>query len=331
MQPGLRFGVSMHIDQAVRYVSEQQVLSLLDPDRLIVAVREALTDLSAGRVRQPLRSVMGFDESAPGLSRLPEAPGPVAREHGMLFMKPAQVGDALATKLITWVPGNAERGLPSLCAIVVLFDSATGRPLAVIEASHLTAMRTAAATAVAAHALARPDAAIVAMLGSGVLARSHARFLRRVRSIREIRIWSRDAENVRRCAEEVGGVACESAEAAVRGADIVCTVSNASEPILRGEWLRRGCFVAAVGAPRPTWRELDDLAMSHPVIADQREAAESESGDVIGSGAKVFAEIGDILSGRVAPPQPGETVIFKSLGLAVEDAVAARLVYESLR
>jgi ornithine cyclodeaminase/alanine dehydrogenase-like protein (mu-crystallin family) len=308
------------------------VWHLLDPDRLIAAIREALIDLSAGRVRQPLRSVMGFDECATDRSHRSDATGAAGsfREHGMLFMKPAQVGDALATKLITWVPGNAERGLPSLAAIVVLFEPATGRPLAVIEASHLTAMRTAAATAVAAQALASPDASIVALLGSGVLARSHARFLRRVRPIREIRIWSRDAENVRRCAEEVAGVACESAEAAVRGADIVCTVSNASEPILRGEWLRRGSFVAAVGAPRPTWRELDDWAMSHPVIADQREAAENESGDVIGSGAKVFAEIGEILSGRVAPPRQGETVIFKSLGLAVEDAVAARLVYEAL-
>jgi ornithine cyclodeaminase len=323
----------MYIDQSVRYVSEQQVLNLLDPDRLIDAIREALIDLSAGRVRQPLRSVMGFDEGSSDRARLSDASAASAstREHGMLFMKPAQVGDALATKLITWVPSNAERGLPSLAAIVVLFDSTTGRPLAVIEASELTAMRTAAATAVAAQALASPDASIVAMLGSGVLARSHARFLRRVRPIREIRIWSRDVDNVRRCVGEVGGVACETAEAAVRDADIVCTVSNASEPILRGEWLRKGSFVAAVGAPRPTWRELDDVAMSHPVIADQREAAENESGDVIGSSAKVFAEIGEILSGRVAPPEAGETVIFKSLGLAVEDAVAARLVYEALR
>lgn len=328
----LSYGASMHIDQSVRYVSEQQVLGLLDPDRLITAIREALIELSAGRVGQPLRSVMSFDEGGP--DRLRQGGENVAagssREHGMLFLKPAQVGSALATKLITWVPGNADRGLPSLAAIVVLFDPVTGRPLAVIEANHLTAMRTAAASAVAAQALAKSDASVVAMLGSGVLARSHARFLRRVRPIREIRIWSRDSGNVRQCAEEIGGVACDSAEAAVRGADIVCTVSNASEPILRGEWLQKGCFVAAVGAPRPTWRELDDSAMSHPVIADQREAAENESGDVIGSGAKVFAEIGEILSGRMAPPPPGETLIFKSLGLAVEDAVAARLVYEAL-
>jgi ornithine cyclodeaminase len=312
----------MGLTDAVRYVNEAQVQQLLDPDRLISAVREALVALSGGSVRQPLRTVMPFGngEDEPRSSV----------EQGLLFMKPAQLGQALATKLITWVPSNADRSLPSLAAIVVLFSPETGRPLAVIEANALTAMRTAAATAVATQALARPDAGIVALLGSGVLARSHARFLRRVRPIREVRVWSRDPDNVRRCASEVDGVACASAEQAVRGADIVCTLSNSSEPILHGRWLTPGTFVAAVGAPRPTWRELDDEAMRNPVIADQREAAENECGDVIGSGARVWAEIGEVLSGRVAAPASGQTVIFKSLGLAVEDAVAARLVFEAI-
>ncbi len=277
-------------------------------------------DLVSG-VIQPLRSVMPF--AAAGTT-------PVGTDsHGLLFLKPAQTGSALATKLITWVPANAARGEPSLSAIVVLFDPLSGRPIAVIEANALTALRTAAASAVAAQALARPDAAVLALLGSGVLARSHAALLRRVRPIREVRVWSRDPANVRRCADEIGARACSSAEQAVRGADLVCTVSNASEPILRGEWLKPGSFVAAVGAPRPDLRELDDLAMSHPVVADQREAAEKESGDVILSGARVYAELGEILSGKIEVPPAGGSVIFKSLGLAVEDAAAARLVHEA--
>jgi thiomorpholine-carboxylate dehydrogenase len=263
-------------------------------------------------VIQPLRTVM-------------EIPA----VQGLLFIKPALTQDALATKLITLMPGNAARGLPTLLATIVLMDPATGQPLAVMDGAWITALRTAAASAVAADALAPPGPKVVAMLGSGVLARSHATALRAVRPVTEIRIWSRDPANVARCAAEVGGVACASAEHAVRGADIVCTVTNASEPVLRGEWLKPGAFVAAVGAPRPTWRELDDAAMRNVVVADSREAALQESGDVILSGAAVHAEIGEILAGTRPRPTPGATVVFKSLGQAVEDAFAARLVYDA--
>ncbi len=301
-------------------ISEAQVERLLDPDALIQAVADALKELSAGRAIQPLRGVMPFG---------PTTGFDPAQPPGLLFMKPAQIGRALATKLITLVPDNARRGQPTLIATVLLMAPDTGEVLAVIEGNALTALRTAAATAVAADTLARPDAAVLALLGSGVLARSHARLLRRVRPIREIRVWSRDPANVRRCAEEIGAVPCASAEQAVRGAAIVCTVSNSAEPILAGRWLAAEAFVAAVGAPRPSWRELDDEAMRHPVIADQREAAEKESGDVILSGASVYAELGDILLNRVARPRADRPVIFKSLGLAIEDAVAARLVYEA--
>lgn len=301
-------------------ISEADVERLLDPDALIEAVAQAFRDLSAGHAIQPLRGVMPFGPTTDFDSRQPP---------GLLFMKPAQIGRALATKLITLVPDNAARGRPTLIATVLLMAPETGEVLAVIEGNTLTALRTAAATAVAADALARRDAAVLAILGSGVLARSHARLLRRVRPIREIRVWSRDHENVRRCTEDIGGVACASAEQAVRGAAIVCTVTHAAEPILAGRWLASDAFVAAVGAPRPTWRELDDEAMRHPVVADQREAAEKESGDVLLSGARVYAELGEILLNRVPRPPANGPVIFKSLGLAIEDAVAARLVYEA--
>lgn len=294
------------------HLDDTAVREHLRLEPLIAGMREALIALSAGRVRQPLRTVMD-----------------IPPEQGLLFIKPVLTDKVLATKLITLMPRNPERGLPTLLATVVLMDPRTGRTLAVLEATWLTALRTAAVSAVGVDALTPPGPKVVAMLGSGALARTHALAMRAVRPVAEIRIWSRDPANVARCAEEVGGVKSPTAEEAVRGADIVCTVTNASEPVLKGVWLKPGALVAAVGAPRPTWRELDDEAMRNIVVADSREAALAESGDVILSGAKIHAEIGEILAGTRPPPPAGATVIFKALGQAVEDAVAARLVYEA--
>ena len=294
------------------YLDDMAVRRLLRLEDLLAAMRRALVDLSAGRVLQPLRMVMD-----------------IPAEQGLLLIKPALTAEVLATKLITLIPGNAARGLPTLLATIVLMDPATGEPLAVMDGTWITALRTAAVTAVAADALCAPGPKVVALLGSGALARSHVIALRAVRPMTQVRLWSRDPANVARCAAEVGALACSSAEDAVRGADIVCTLTNATEPVLRGAWLKRGAFVAAVGAPRPTWRELDDEAMRNIVIADSRESAEKEAGDVILSGATVFAEIGEILGGTKPKPPAGATVIFKSLGQAVEDAFAARLVYDA--
>jgi len=296
---------TLHLDDAA-------VRRLLRLDALLPAMRQALIDLSAGRVVQPLRMVMDLPEP-----------------DGYFFVKPALTGDALATKLITLIPGNAARGLPTLLATIVLTDPHTGRTLAVMDGTWITELRTAAVTAVAVDAITPPGPKVVAMLGSGALARSHALALRAVRPVTAIRIWSRDPANAERCAADVGGVACASAEEAVRGADIVCTVTNAMQPVLRGAWLEPGAFVGAIGAPRPTWRELDDDAMRHFVIADSRHSAEHEAGDVMHSGARVRAEIGEILGGTVPAPPHGTTVIFKALGQAVEDAASARLVYDA--
>ncbi|MDW8469080.1 MAG: ornithine cyclodeaminase family protein [Burkholderiales bacterium] len=285
---------------------------LLRLDALMQALRRALVEFSAGRAVQPLRLAIEMPRSG-----------------GLFLAKPALTQEALVTKLVTVVPGNAARGLPTTLATVVLMEPDTGRTLAVMDGTWLTALRTAAVSAIAADALAARDAQVVALLGSGALARTHATALRAVRPVREIRIWSRDPANVARCAAEVGGVAAASAEQAVRGADIVCTVTNATRPVLAGAWLKPGAFVAAVGAPRPAWRELDDAAMANVVVADSRESALKESGDVILSGASVYAELGEILGGLRPAPEPGRTVVFKSLGLAVEDAAAARLVYEA--
>jgi ornithine cyclodeaminase len=297
--------MSLHLDDAA-------VRRLLKLEPLLAGMRQALIDLSAGRVVQPLRSVMD-----------------IPAEQGLLFMKPALTRDALVTKLITLIPGNPQRGLPTLLATIVLMNPKTGQTLAVMDGTWITALRTAAVSAVAVDRLTPAGSKVVAMLGSGALARTHALALRAVRPISGIRIWSRDPANVARCSNDVAGIPAKTAEEAVRGADIVCTVTNASEPVLKGEWLKPGAFVAAIGAPRPTWRELDDAAMRNVVVADSYETATEESGDVILSGAKVYAEIGEILAGTRPPPPSGATVIFKALGQAVEDAVAARLVYDA--
>ncbi len=285
------------------------VRRLLSLDALLPAIEQALIELSAGRVTQPLRTV--FELKEPG---------------SLLFVKPALVGDALATKLITQVPGNPARGLPTMIATLLLLDPASGVPLAVMDATWLTELRTAAVSAVATRALCDASPKRLAILGSGALARSHALALAAVVPLRDIRVWSPTRANAERCAADIGGHAMASAEAAVRDADIVVTVTNASTPVLHGRWLKPGALVHAVGAPRPTWRELDDEAMANYVIADNRHAAENESGDVILSGATVQCEIGEVLVGTIAVPA-GRTIIFKALGQAVEDAVAARIVY----
>lgn len=297
--------MSLHLDDAA-------VRRLLRLEDLLPAMRRALMDLSAGRVFQPLRSVSDFPNGA-----------------GFLMLKPALTQDALATKIITLFHGNAARGLPTMLATLILMDPKTGQTLATMDATWLTSLRTAAVSAVAADALTPPGPKVVGLIGSGALARTHALALRAVRPVKEIRIWSRNPGNVARCAKDVGGGAAKSAEEAVRGADIVVTVTNSSEPVVHGAWLRPGAFVAAVGAPRPNWRELDDAAMKNVVVADSREAALTESGDVILSGAGVYAEIGEILAGSKPAPPAGATVVFKALGQAVEDAVAARIVYDA--
>jgi ornithine cyclodeaminase len=295
--------------QAPMFLDNAAVRRHLSLEALLPAIEQALIDLSAGRVTQPLRTVMELTE-----------PG------SLLFVKPALTANALATKLITQVPGNAARGLPTMIATLLLLDPATGVPLAVMDATWLTELRTAAVSAVATRALRDKRPKRLAILGSGALARSHALALAAVVPLSHIRVWSPTRANAERCAADIDGSASPDAESAVRDADIVVTVTNASTPVLMGRWLKAGALVHAVGAPRPGWRELDDEAMGNYVIADNRLAAETESGDVILSGARVQCEIGEVLAGKVEVPD-GVTIIFKALGQAVEDAVAAQLVY----
>jgi thiomorpholine-carboxylate dehydrogenase len=292
------------------FLNEEQVRQHLRMADLIPAMEKALIDFSAGKVTQPVRSVIKVDP-----------PG------GFLGLMPALTPRGLGLKAVTFYPSNAERGIPTHMATIFLVDPETGTPLAIMDGRLITEMRTAAVSAAATKLLALQDAKILAVLGSGVQARSHVEALRLVRQFEEIRVWSPTQEHAKQFAEEVGGTAV-SAEEAVRGADVVVTATNSKTPVLKGSWLKRGSHVNAIGACRPDWRELDDEAISNVMFVDSREGAMKESGDVILSCAKIYAELGEALAGKI-PTRANETTIFKSLGMAVEDIAAALLVYRS--
>jgi len=295
----------------IPFLDEDAVRAALRWETLIPALEQALIDFSAGRVLQPVRTSMHI------------------REHRAFFgLMPAVYRDILGAKLVTVYPDNGARGLATHLAVIQLFRADTGEPLAAMDGRLITEMRTAAVSALATRALAPPDAHVLAILGSGVQARAHLETLRLVRHFDEVRVWSRTPENARRFAEETGARAT-SAEDAVRGADVVATVTNSGEPVLRGEWLKEGAHVNAVGAVGRTRRELDDRAMQEAlIVVDSREAAAQESGDVLIPGVGIDYELGELLAGR-SPARRAHHTVFKSLGIAVEDLAAARLVMEN--
>ena len=294
------------------FLNEEQVRNHLRMSDLIPAMEKALIDFSAGKVTQPVRSVIKVE---------------VAAATGFLGLMPAHTLEGLGLKAVTFYPSNAERGIQTHMATIFLVDPQTGEPLAIMDGRLITEMRTAAVSAAATKLLASRDAKILAILGSGVQAHSHFEALQLVRHFEGIRVWSPTREHAERFAKEIGATAMQ-AEDAVRGADVIVTVTNSKTPVLKGSWLKLGCHVNAIGACRPDWHELDDDAMSNVVFVDSREGALRESGDVILSGAKIYAELGEALAGKV-PPRATETTIFKSLGMAAEDIAAATLVYRA--
>lgn len=294
------------------FLDEARVRSLLRLEDLIPAMRGALEALSGGRVVQPVRTVV-----------------PVADHSGFFGVMPAYAGAGLGAKLVTFYPGNS--GVPTHHAIIVLFRPETGEPLAVMDGRLITELRTAAASAVATDLLARPDASVLGMLGAGVQAGSHLDALRRVRRFREVRVWSPRSAGAFAAAHP-GVRAAASAEAAVRGADVIVTATSSTTPVLMGDWVAPGAHVNAVGACRPEWRELDDALLARARIwTDSREAALTESGDVIAADARLVGEIGAVANGALGGRRaPGEVTVFKSLGVAVEDVASAELVWRRL-
>lgn len=291
----------------MEYFGEEKVRRLLKLEQLIPAMRKVLAEFSEGKWKQPLRGVLA--------------------QHGGFFGVMPASGEAMGIKMVTYYPGNVGTSLPTHMAVIALFDPKTGEPLALMDGRYITEMRTAAVSAVATDALAAPGAKVLALLGAGVQGRAHLEALRHVRQFGEIRIWNRTPERAERFAEE-HGVKAMALEAAVRDADVVVTATSSHGAILKGEWLKPGAHVNAVGASRPNWRELDDAAMSNVVVVDSYEGARNEAGDVILSGVTPYAELGEVLNGTKRV-EPNATTIFKSLGMAVEDVAAARLVYEA--
>jgi thiomorpholine-carboxylate dehydrogenase len=293
----------------IPYLDDAAVRAALRWSDLIPAMEKALTVLSTGRVVQPPRNWLTIEEGA--------------RYWGIM---PAASEDAMGLKLVSFFPANAGTSLPTVTALVVLIRPDTGQPLAILDGAALTALRTAAVSAAVTDRIASRESKVLALLGSGVQAHSHFDALCHVREFAEVRVWSRTPEHARRFAAERGAIAMD-AESAVRGADVVLTATPAHEPILRGAWLKPGAHVNAIGAPMPTWRELDDDAMANVVLVESREAASTESGDVILSRARIHAEIGEIFAGTRTVPA-NATTVFKSVGVAVEDVFAARLAFE---
>jgi len=291
------------------HIDEEQIRSLLSYEELIPAMEQVLIRFSSGKIQQPVRSLLMVPEYA-----------------GIFGMMPAVDGDVIGVKLVLVYEKNAALELPTHQAVIQLFSAKTGEPLASMDGRLITEMRTAAVSAVATKLLSKPDARVLAVLGTGVQARAHIRALRLARAFDEIRVWGRTPERAQQVADELDAHAVLDLEQAVRGADVVASVAHVNEPLVRGEWLEPDAYVNAVATVGLARRELDDAVMDAAIVVESREAAMRESGDILKSGAEVYAELGELLAGSVALPSGRR--VYKALGIGAEDVAAAKLVYE---
>ena len=315
-------------------VSAAEVRELLDLDALVEALAAAMADLSAGAAAAPARVAV-----------------PVPERDGLLAAMPGYVPSVrgLASKLVTLFPRNAGTAVPTHQALIAVFDPDNGLPLALLDGTEITAARTAAGSALSARLLAGLDASVLAILGTGVQARAHARALPRVRPVRELRVAGRDPAKARALADELAAElaldvrAADSFEAAARDADVVCATTHALEPVVRRAWLRPGVHVTSVGY-NPAGRELDDetvatalvcvesrAAALAPVPAGANDLLEPIQAGVIGA-EHVHAELGELVLGRrPGRTSPEQITLYKSVGVAVQDAAAAALVLAAAR
>lgn len=303
----------------VLILNHDEVEQLLGMNDCLDVMATALAALAREQAFQPLRPIV----------RPPAAPG------FMGLMPGWSEAEGWGLKVVNIYPENPKRGLDAHQGAVLLFDGETGETRAIMNASAITAIRTAAVSGVATRLLAREDARVLTILGAGVQARSHLRAMTCAMRTDRIYLWARDFERAQAVAGEFDGVTpVESCEQAVREADVVCTTTSSREPVLERAWLKPGAHVNAVGSSVPTTRELDtQTIVDATLIVDRRESAENEAGDYLipkGEGAEVeiAAELGDVIAGR----HPGRTsddelTVFKSLGLAVEDLAAAAYLY----
>ena len=299
-------------------LSQDEVRELLDLDELVDALAAAHAELSAGEASMPPR-IAAF-----------------AQNDGLLGVMPAYLPSAgLACKLVTLFPRNRDRHTHQ--ALICLFDEENGTPVALMDGTYITATRTAAGSALATRLLAREDARVLAILGAGVQAHAHAKALGRVREFTEIRVASRDRANAEQLAEEIGGKAVASWEEALRGADVVAATTHSAEPIVRREWLSPGVHVNSVGANPSGNGEVDAATIAEALVAvESRESTlapppagapeflHGDHGDVV--------ELGELVSGRrPGRTSPEQITLYKSVGVAVQDAAAAALVLAAAR
>jgi ornithine cyclodeaminase len=303
---------------------------LLPMDRCIDLMEEALTGLARGNAANPLRSMLALPFETPVPS--------------VLASMPAALGDppALGIKVISVFPGNHGTGYESHQGFVLLFEAEHGSPVALIDAIAITAIRTAAVSGLATRLLARPDAADLAIIGSGTQARSHLDAIRAVRQLQRVRAWSPHRERLEAFVAEAAarGLTVEAAadaRAAVEGADIICTVTASATPVVNGSWLADGAHLNAVGSSQPANRELDsDAVRRSRLFVDRRESTRNEAGDYLiplREGAigedHIVAEIGEVAANLAKGRRSAEEItLFKSLGLAIEDLAAARWIHQ---
>ena len=308
------------------WLSESDVRAVLEPAELIPAIASALAGFSNGGVVHPVRTAFEIGDRC-FFALMPA----FDREHAIL-----------GAKLVSVVQPNAARGLPTHLAAISLFDTETGELAAVMDGRYITEVRTAAASAVSVQYLARAGARVLALLGSGVQAGSHLAALRLARPFEEVRVWSPTPAHLRRFVESEGPPvrAASSPAECVRGADVVVAATNSIRPAIDNGWVSDGAHVIAIGACRPSHQEVDPALVARArLVVDSREAALQEAGDIVlpiregRFGAEhVCAELGEIAGGR-KPGRSGdsEVTLFKSLGLAIEDLVAADLAFRRAR
>ncbi|KAM4697441.1 ketimine reductase mu-crystallin [Rhinophrynus dorsalis] len=305
-------------DQPV-FIGAEVVEKYLNYPTLIPLLERALVNFSSGSeggVVQPVRTIV-----------------PVAKYSGFLGVMPAYsiADDALTTKVVTFYEHKTSAEFPSHQATVLLFEPTNGTLKAVIDGKVITDMRTAAVSAIATKLLKPSPAEVMCILGSGAQAQSHYQVFTQQFTFKEVRIWSRSRGKAEQFAQTAGGGVrvCSTPQEAVNGADVIITATMATEPVLFGDWVKPGAHVNAIGACRPDWREMDDVLMKNCVLyVDTKEAASKESGDIVISKADIYAEIGEVLKGTKSACSE-KTTVFKSVGMAVEDTVSAKLVYDS--
>ncbi len=313
----------------VLFVNEALVHELLPMGACISLMRDALTSFSRGHAVQPLRSLLSLPDGS-----------------GVLGVMPGYLAEPLSfgLKVVSVMPSNRGSQYDSHQGMVILFGVSHGEPLAIVDASAITAIRTAAASGAATDTLARDDAGDLALIGSGTQAHSHLVAMAAVRQLRRVRIWSRTRANAERFSRDYSSTAkvaievMASAEEAVRGADLVCTVTSARESVVCGDWLAPGTHLNAAGACFPTHRELDTEAVRRArFFTDCRDSCLHESGDfriARDEGAitdsHLLGELGQVFLGKVAGRlSPDDITVYESLGIAIEDLAAAHAIHRA--